>query len=174
MCVFVSRVSSVLNGSREYGKSNLFDGRAESCWNSAQGTPQWIQIAFSQPVDLDAIKITFQGGFVGKACALSVTNAASPKRLVPLHNWEPRDTNDPQLFAVQPPVDAPDAARGVTNLKLNFPASTDFFGRITIYALDITGKPSASEAAAATPAAAADGSSASSDVAAPSAPASSS
>lgn len=138
----------MLNGSREYGKQNLFDGRSESCWNSDQGTPQFIQIAFTQPVDLESVSITFQGGFVGRSCALSVTNAASPKRLVLLHNWEPRDTNDPQLFAVVPPADSPDAARGVTNLKLNFPASTDFFGRITIYALEIMGKPSVAIGAA--------------------------
>ena len=38
------RVSSVLNGSREYGKQNLFDGAAETCWNSDQGTPQFSQL----------------------------------------------------------------------------------------------------------------------------------
>ena len=142
------RVSSVLNGSREYGKQNLFDGRPESCWNSDQGTPQFIQIAFERPVDLESVGITFQGGFVGRSCALSVTNAASPKRLVQLHIWEPRDTNDPQHFVITPPADAPAAACQVTNLKLTFPASTDFFGRITIYALEITGKPSAASGAA--------------------------
>lgn len=38
-----SRVSSVLNDSREFGKQNLFDGAAETCWNSAQGKPQFSQ-----------------------------------------------------------------------------------------------------------------------------------
>lgn len=33
----------MLNGSREYGKHNLFDGNGETCWNSEQGTPQYSQ-----------------------------------------------------------------------------------------------------------------------------------
>lgn len=129
----------MLNGSREYGKQNLFDGAAETCWNSEQGTPQFIQISFLQPVHLQSVSFTFQGGFVGTSVQLSATTAvSSPKKFVPLARWEPRDCNDVQSFAVAP-ADA-DTARWVTNIKLTFPASTDFYGRITVYALDLQGQ----------------------------------
>ena len=61
------------------------------------------------------------------------------------------DRNDVQLFALtQPPSSShPPSAQsqpastvgcnGVVALKLNFPASTDSFGRVTIYNIQLTG-----------------------------------
>ena len=61
------RVSSVLhNAVAEYGKRHLLDGSSDTCWNSEQGTPQFVVVAFSCPVNLRSVSITFQGGFVGQ------------------------------------------------------------------------------------------------------------
>jgi hypothetical protein len=104
---------------------------------------------------LQSVHLTFQGGFVGTSVQLSATNAVTaPKKFLPLARWEPRDCNDPQRFEV-PLVDTDGAesapagsgaggagggpSRWVTNAKLTFPASTDFYGRITLYALDLQG-----------------------------------
>ena len=103
-----------------------------------------VQISFVSPVDLSSISLTFQGGFVGRSVSLSVTTLTSPKKFVPLHCWEPRDCNDAQVFPVCPVE--PQSACSVSNLKLTFPQSTDFYGRITLYALDIQGRISSSAA----------------------------
>ena len=66
---FVSsvRVSSVLNGAvAEYGKQHLLDGSSDTCWNSEQGSPQFVQLTFQQPVHIASLSVTFQGGFVGQ------------------------------------------------------------------------------------------------------------
>ncbi|KAL1429360.1 hypothetical protein MTO96_016324 [Rhipicephalus appendiculatus] len=61
------RVSSVLNRDvGNFGKNHLTDGRPDTCWNSDQGTPQWICLDFSAPVEPSEIHLQFQGGFAGK------------------------------------------------------------------------------------------------------------
>jgi len=135
-----TKVSSVLNGSREYGKQNLFDGAAETCWNSDQGTPQYVQLSFTRPVCIRCVSLTFQGGFVGKSAVFSATTRQSPKKLLPLHTWEPQDDNIEQRFDV-----TSELANYVTNIRILFPESTDFFGRITLYKLDVEGWPADEE-----------------------------
>ena len=44
----------------------MFDGSQDTCWNSDQGTPQYIIIELSRPLVVKQIKIMFQGGFVGQ------------------------------------------------------------------------------------------------------------
>lgn len=55
------RVSSVLGrNTRELGKQHLFDGSAETCWNSDQGTPQWVALRWPSPVQVTSIIAQFQ------------------------------------------------------------------------------------------------------------------
>lgn len=55
------RVSSVLGrNTRELGKQHLFDGSPETCWNSDQGTPQWVAIRWPSPVQVNTIVTQFQ------------------------------------------------------------------------------------------------------------------
>ena len=52
------RVSSVLNkGTKSYGKQYLFDGNEETCWNSDEGSQQWIVIKFEDAVSLTQVYI---------------------------------------------------------------------------------------------------------------------
>ena len=44
----------------------MFDGNDESCWNSHQGSPQWIILEFKKKMKIYAVNIMFQGGFAGK------------------------------------------------------------------------------------------------------------
>ena len=45
--IFQIAVSSVLNkNAKEFGKKHLTDGKAETCWNSDQGTPQFVKVNF--------------------------------------------------------------------------------------------------------------------------------
>ncbi|KAM3570007.1 hypothetical protein VYU27_007904, partial [Nannochloropsis oceanica] len=61
------RVSSVLNRNvKEFGVAHLFDGSPDTCWNSDQGSPQWIWLQFQRPVHIHTIQIMFQGGFAAE------------------------------------------------------------------------------------------------------------
>ncbi|KAI8480278.1 Nuclear receptor 2C2-associated protein [Branchiostoma belcheri] len=69
------KVSSVLNRDvKQFGKKFMFDGDEETCWNSDQGSPQWILVEFSEEVCPQEIQLQFQGGFVGKDCRLEVSS----------------------------------------------------------------------------------------------------
>ncbi|KAI5118263.1 hypothetical protein M0805_008197 [Coniferiporia weirii] len=139
------RVSSTLD--KSVAKKHLTDGSPETCWTSQQGLPQFIHITFDAPVTPRAVHLTFQGGFVGKRCSLGVTPAlkdgvgegenaaavpAGPATPVHLTTIYPEDVNRKQTFAL--PETTP-----VQQLKLTFDESSDFFGRITIYNLQIEG-----------------------------------
>ncbi|GFS07843.1 nuclear receptor 2C2-associated protein-like [Elysia marginata] len=126
-----TRVSSVLNKDvKQFGKKYLFDGDEETCWNSDQGSPQWIIVDFSESVSISQLDIQFQGGFVGKTCWVETVQSGQENfnRVLSFH---PQDTNKSQVFPLS------DTSSSVTSLKIVFDSSTDFFGRITIYKLDI-------------------------------------
>lgn len=124
---FSAKVSSVLNKNvKEFGKKFLFDGREDTCWNSDQGTPQFISISFAQPQKLSSLQIQFQGGFVGKSCQV-LAPGTQPEKLIDIY---PEDSNKLQTFAL-------DFETPIDNIKIVFSESTDFFGRITIYQLKL-------------------------------------
>ena len=71
---------------------------------------------------------------------LSVVRADSgSRRLEPCAVYDTVDHNAPQLFALS------GRCSGVVALRLHFPASTDMFGRVTIYGIDVTGAPSSEQ-----------------------------
>ena len=129
---FFCRVSSVLqNKGKLYGKQFLTDGCDDTCWNSEGGRPQFIALSFPQPVVVEQIVLLFQGGFVGKECRLDGSLLQSR---ISLGSFVPANGNAEQVFDVPNPstVDA---------LTLIFEDSTDFFGRIIVYKLDVLGRP---------------------------------
>lgn len=124
---FTPKVSSVLNKNvKEFGKKFLFDGREDTCWNSDQGSPQFVVISFSAPQTqtIRQLQIQFQGGFVGTQCYIVVNDDEANKV-----EFFPEDTNKLQTF----PVNLVECQ----NLKIVFGGSTDFFGRVTIYQLKL-------------------------------------
>jgi len=122
--LFSAKVSSVLNKNvKEFGKQFLFDSREETCWNSDQGSPQYVSISFHEPqAQISQLQIQFQGGFVGTQCHVIVNNDQKI-------DFFPEDSNKLQTF----PVEVSDA----NQLKIFFGGSTDFFGRITVYQLKL-------------------------------------
>jgi len=132
---FQVRVSSVLNRQvREYGKMFMFDGREDTCWNSDQGSPQWVKIEFSdgEPVEVAQLELMFQGGFAGKTCWLERL-AADSEKYEKVTDLYPEDTNKLQKFPL--PTTAKSKA-----FKVVFADSTDFFGRITVYQMKLIAK----------------------------------
>lgn len=123
-------VSSVLNRDvKQYGKKYLFDGDEETCWNSDQGSPQWISVEFDKLCTVREIQIKFQGGFAGRECFIEGSTDGTFTKIV---DFFPDDVNSLQTFKLDNP-------QTVKQLKITFNNSCDFFGRITVYNLDIIG-----------------------------------
>ncbi|PVU96220.1 hypothetical protein BB561_001314 [Smittium simulii] len=144
------KVSSVLNrNTREYGKKHLTDKHLETCWNSEQGSSQYIAFEFAQPQVVNKLYITFQGGFAGKSVELNgilsaeqlKESAATNAETIPASKQSstvllgilyPQDSNSNQALEFK-------NTKAFTKYKIVFPESTDFYGRITIYSLQIHG-----------------------------------
>lgn len=91
--------------------------------------------------------MTFQGGFVGTRCAIDVLPASpsaedasedvttAPLKAKMQHQTHiyPEDVNRRQSFEL------PASSAAVDQIKIVFEESSDFFGRITIYDLQILG-----------------------------------
>ncbi|KAI1316476.1 Nuclear receptor 2C2-associated protein [Mortierella claussenii] len=123
------KVSSVLNRETTlYGKQFLTDDSEETCWNSEAGTPQFIIIDFGRKVDIDTIQLMFQGGFVGKTCQLLAWT--DNNEFIEMMHFYPEDIN---------PLQIKNQRQTTSRIKIIFGSSTDFFGRITVYKLDILG-----------------------------------
>ena len=126
------KVSSVLNRQiSEYGKNFMFDGREDTCWNSDQGTPQWVRIIFDSTKYITKLQLMFQGGFVGNNCWLETSTDEENEKFEKLQDIYPEDTNKLQNFDI--------STDGVPckGIKVHFADSTDFFGRITIYQMKL-------------------------------------
>ncbi|XP_037092382.1 nuclear receptor 2C2-associated protein-like isoform X2 [Pollicipes pollicipes] len=122
-------VSSVLNRDvKQFGKQHLTDDDDETCWNSHQGTPQYIGARLSAPHRPRQLRLQFQGGFVGADCWLEAGPA--PDQLHRLHAFYPDNINRLQTFDV-------DCPHPVTHVKVVFNGSTDFFGRVVVYRFDL-------------------------------------
>eukprot|EP01137_Pigoraptor_chileana_P007912 Opistho-2@54095 len=126
------RVSSVLNrDAKQYGKQFLFDGSEETCWTSGQGESQFVVIEFGRDVSVREIRVMFQGGF---ACAeLDILGALKDEAFEELGRFYPEDVNREQVFLF------PNPTRAIDKLNVQFVKGTDFYGRITMYKLDIVG-----------------------------------
>ncbi|XP_057896824.1 nuclear receptor 2C2-associated protein [Melospiza georgiana] len=126
-----TRVSSVLNRDvKHFGKQHLFDGSEETCWNSDQGTSQWVTLHFPRPVKLSQLHIQFQGGFSSRLCTLE--GCRTGEELVKISELYPQDSHAMQSFQVQETV--------LDELKITFGSSTDFFGRVVVYHLQVLGE----------------------------------
>lgn len=104
-----------------------------------QGLPQNINIVFNEPLEsLDLstcqLKIKFQGGFVGSVMTVSLADSNS--KHVYEKSFYPDDINDLQAFT----LDAESNRKTVENVKkisIVFEQSSDFFGRIIIYHVEL-------------------------------------
>nr|XP_045601537.1 nuclear receptor 2C2-associated protein-like isoform X3 [Procambarus clarkii] len=127
------RVSSVLGkNTRELGKQHLFDDSPETCWNSDQGTPQWVALRWKDPVLVTAITAQFQGGFCGSADTVVEVGQDGSTNWKELTLWHLEDVGTEQNLRLQQPCT-------LSKLRLTFKSSTDFHGRIIMYKLDVLG-----------------------------------
>ncbi|KFP70476.1 Nuclear receptor 2C2-associated protein, partial [Acanthisitta chloris] len=125
-----TRVSSVLNRDvKQFGKQHMFDSSEETCWNSDQGTSQWVTLDFPRAVKVSELHIQFQGGFSSRLCTLE--GCRTGEELVKISDLYPQDTHAMQISFAMLVLD---------KLKITFENSTDFFGRIVVYHLGVLGE----------------------------------
>ncbi|KAG9127430.1 hypothetical protein FRC07_013875 [Ceratobasidium sp. 392] len=131
------KVSSTLD--KSVGKKNLIDGSPETCWTSTAGLPQFVELQFPEAVNPMQLALTFQGGFVGTKCTIyGMVSQNEGTDAQPAPSWNvvdkiyPEDINRRQLFALKLGVD-----QQLVRLKIVFEESSDFFGRITLYNLEL-------------------------------------
>lgn len=114
----------------------MFDGSVDTCWNSdgSDTGPQHILIDFGSQVVTSSLTVMFQGGFVGQDCTVDVGAAVDGLLPTGICFESIEDTNDEQTF----PLELNESFRF---MRINFASSTDFYGRITIYKLEVKGHP---------------------------------
>lgn len=78
--------------------------------------------------------LTFQGGFVGTQCAIDVAASALEPIWTTLTHIHAEDVNRRQIFQLPE-----DSSQEIQCMKLIFERSSDFFGRITLYELQVEG-----------------------------------
>lgn len=116
-----------------YGKQFLLDGDEQTCWSSAPGKlPATVVFVFSRPVQFTSVVCQFQGGFVPRMMDISVASA-DEKTAHAAGRFYPEDSNKEQRFQL-PVVEA--GAR----LQLTIPESSDPYGRVVCYRLDVYGR----------------------------------
>jgi hypothetical protein len=101
-----------------------------SCWNSDQGESQFYTLYFSRLIEVQDLKIQFQAGFSAEHCIVEA-KVDGVWRLI--DELEPEDVLQIQSFPLKTRCDA---------VKLSFHEFTDFYGRITIYRIEVWGKES--------------------------------
>lgn len=140
-----AKVSSVLGrDTKAYGKQNLLDMSEETCWSSDQGAPQ--QCTFDlvcvdeahkdDQLSIGKVKVMFQGGFAGKECSLLIQKSKDDGGWKEISKFYPMDVNDVQEFTIPEDQDSAITANG-GRLRIVFHSSSDFYGRVTVYTLDI-------------------------------------
>ncbi len=155
--------SSTLHGDEDtYGALHVLDGREDTCWNSDGGSSQELVLTLARASAVRALELVFQGGFAGQDMRVegapapgaggvgggaagggadgdgaaagggggsgSGEGAAEAATWVELGRFQPLDGNEPQRFALAP------CAGAVQRVRLRFTGSTDFYGRVVIYA----------------------------------------
>lgn len=168
-----ARASTVLGGKkREYGPARAVDGDPSSCWNSDQGMPQWLELELGNgperdgesewtPRSLEAVAVSFQGGFVGLDTEVHASTAVKRKgaEWALIGRTRFADATGEQtvdLRALAAALPEPDRDVGTRlgvlgcgesganavvarRLKVVFSSSSDFFGRVTLYGVAVRG-----------------------------------
>lgn len=155
-----AKASSVLNKNNAlYGAQNMLENGDVSCWNSDgrqssnddKARRIIVVIQFNREVDLSDdyahLNITFQGGFVGLNCSTHVSSDGGKSYICidqeELDHYvvDAEESNEAQRFDLHKNREGSNSSmKSVTSLKLIFKDSTDFYGRITIYLLEIWGR----------------------------------
>jgi len=144
------RASSVLPPKSEHSAANMLSADSSLAWYSSHLTTDHdptptkshkVRVSFpTAPSSLSSINLTFQGGFVGLGGSITIHYAdpdTSPTLDCSAAPDSPPwgafdDVNDVQTFLFPDQAPSP-----IKHIELEFSSSTDFYGRVIIYALEV-------------------------------------
>lgn len=86
-------------------------------------------LQFVNPIALKKFEIQFQGGFAAKSICLQ-KNSTEANVQETVNTFFPEDINSVQTFSLDAPLIT-------NNLKFLFPESTDTYGRIIVYKINM-------------------------------------
>ena len=139
----IRRASSTWqHNTKKFGPQNALDNETEEAWKSAASEEeplQYYEVHFKRKVHIEELRVQFQGGFVGMECIVYKKNSDNDE-------WEEFEelyldtieSNEVQTFGVElaPGQDAVDSCEAI---RIEFGKSSDFYGRIVIYTLEVWG-----------------------------------
>jgi len=114
-----------------YGAQNALIDKDANCWNSDQGEKQFFIIKFGRSVLAQKLCMEFQAGFASEFIRVffKKKNASQWEEL---DEYEPEDSLQLQSFQFKATVEC-------TELRVDFEDCRDFYGRITVYRIQIWG-----------------------------------
>lgn len=116
---------------------NALNDSSSSCWNSEgqedTSAAHTFRVDFGRTVQVARLGIEFQAGFVAKTC--QVEAFVKDEWIVVVEEVDLEDIHEMQTV----PMDDDEAAVECTALRLTLQDFTDFYGRITIYKLEVWG-----------------------------------
>jgi hypothetical protein len=130
------RASSILQkNAKVYGPKHALDiEKSSSCWNSdgTQENCQWFVVDFNRPVEPYQVNVQFQAGFSVETCAVALKTSENDA-WEPVDELEFHDVHEIQTKNLR-------EMKPCTALKLTLEDFTDFYGRVTIYRIEVWGK----------------------------------
>ena len=142
--VAIFRASSTWQlNTKKFGPLNALDNKTEDAWKSAaseNNNPlQYYEVHFKRDVKVHEIKVQFQGGFVGMDCIVFQKSSDNDdwEEFEELY-METIESNEVQCFGVEFSPDQSDV-EPCRSIRIEFGKSSDFYGRIVIYSLEIWG-----------------------------------
>lgn len=93
-----------------------------------QGDEQWVLISFQDNVELSEVEIQFQGGFCAQK--FHIEAGCDPKNLKNYDVFYPEIAHSKQTFKLHSKIKE-------KVYKIVFDGSSDLFGRIIVYSLDL-------------------------------------
>jgi hypothetical protein len=111
-----------------------------SCWNSdASEEEKLFLVDFGRAVEIHELRLEFQAGFAAEVCGVQLlVRRRGPQGDNDDEEWtgvdelEPKDTHELQSFILKCSVG--------TALKLIFDEFKDFYGRVTLYRIEVWGR----------------------------------
>jgi len=137
------RASSTLNrDTSQYGPQHMLED-GDNAWNSAALTSlsssrsskrHTLLLSFGRCVEMKSLGLMFQGGFVGTECEVTAAIDGVQHEIAVEPEFE--DNNEMQVVDL---FDDDGKTLSAESLKITFKGSTDFYGRVTIYRLEVHG-----------------------------------
>mmetsp|Transcript_14647 Transcript_14647/g.16759 ORF Transcript_14647/g.16759 Transcript_14647/m.16759 type:complete len:157 (-) Transcript_14647:184-654(-) len=115
-----------------YGPQNVLKDSDKNCWNSDQGEKQFLVIKFGRTISVQKLCIEFQAGFVSEILRVYGKADDDNAQWKEIDEFDVEDSLQPQIFELEELVKCKE-------LRLEFEECRDFYGRITVYRLQVWG-----------------------------------